>query len=59
MDRAYALEPGRYELSLAEGPDPTMSLAIMAGQGADDTALRDGAGGVCANMLIALSHLAR
>ena len=39
----YALEPGRYELSLAEGPDPTMSLAIMAGQGADDTALRDGA----------------
>ncbi|MEE2757724.1 MAG: GTP-binding protein [Myxococcota bacterium] len=39
----YSLEPGRYELSLAEGPDPTMSLAIMANQGDDDAALRDGA----------------
>ncbi len=39
----YALEPGRYELSLAEGPDPTMSLAIMADQGSDDAALREGA----------------
>ena len=24
----YSLEPGRYELSLAEGPDPSMSLVI-------------------------------
>ncbi len=39
----YALQSGRYELSLAEGPDPTMSLAIMAEQGADDAALRAGA----------------
>ncbi len=39
----YSLEPGRYEVSLAEGPDPTMSLAIAADQGTDDTALRNGA----------------
>ena len=39
----YALEAGRYELSLAEGPDPEMSLVIMAEQGADDAALRAGA----------------
>ena len=39
----YALEPGRYELSLAEGPDPTMSLVIVADQQTDDAALRDGA----------------
>lgn len=39
----YALEPGRYDISLAEGPDPTMSLAIMIGQGSDDSALREGA----------------
>ena len=39
----YALEAGRYEVSLAEGPDPTMSLAVKADQGSDDAALRDGA----------------
>jgi len=39
----YALQPGRYELSLAEGPDPEMSLVIMADQGLDDAALREGA----------------
>ena len=39
----YALEAGRYEVSLAEGPDPTMSLAVKAEQGGDDSALRDGA----------------
>ena len=39
----YALEPGRYEISLAEGPDPTMSLVIMADQGQDDAGLRSGA----------------
>ena len=39
----YSLEPGRYEVSLAEGPDPTMSLVIMSDQGLDDAALREGA----------------
>ena len=39
----YALEAGRYEISLAEGPDPTMSLAIMNEQNTDDAALREGA----------------
>ena len=39
----YNLEPGRYELSLAEGPDPAMSLVAIADQGSDDAALREGA----------------
>jgi len=39
----YSLEPGRYELSLAEGPDPTMSIIGVADQGTDDAALRQGA----------------
>lgn len=39
----YDLEPGRYEIDLAEGPDPVMSLAIVLDQGTDDVALRDGA----------------
>ncbi len=39
----YALEPGRYELSLAEGPDPTMSIVVVADQGTDDSALRESA----------------
>ena len=39
----YALQPGRYELSLAEGPDPVMSLVVTADQGSDDAALRLGA----------------
>ena len=39
----YALQPGRYELSLAEGPDPEMSLVVTADQGTDDAALREGA----------------
>ncbi|MEM1348422.1 MAG: GTP-binding protein [Myxococcota bacterium] len=39
----YALEPGRHELSLAEGPDPSMSLVLVAHQGVDDAALREGA----------------
>ena len=39
----YSLQPGRYELSLAEGPDPVMSLVIKAGQGGEDSALREGA----------------
>ena len=39
----YSLEAGRYELSLAEGPDPSMSLVIVADQNTDDAALREGA----------------
>lgn len=39
----YSLQPGRYELSLAEGPDPEMSLVILSNQGVDDAALREGA----------------
>ncbi|MEO0973903.1 MAG: GTP-binding protein, partial [Pseudomonadota bacterium] len=39
----YALEPGRYTLSLAEGPDPEMSLVVVPEQGEDDGALREGA----------------
>ncbi len=39
----YALRKGRYELSLAEGPDPTMSLVVVYDQGTDDAALRQGA----------------
>ena len=39
----YSLDAGRYELSLAEGPDPEMSLVIVPDQGTNDAALRDGA----------------
>ncbi len=39
----WSLEAGRYELSLAEGPDPEMSLVVAPGQGTDDAALREGA----------------
>ena len=39
----YALQPGRYELTLAEGPDPEMSLVVVADQGATDAKLREGA----------------
>ena len=39
----YALEPGRYELSLAEGPDPSMSLVVIADLPSDDASLREGA----------------
>ena len=39
----YSLHPGRYQLSLAEGPDPAMSLVVVSGQGTDDAALREGA----------------
>ena len=39
----YSLDSGRYELSLAEGPDPEMSLVVVSGQGTDDAALREGA----------------
>ncbi|MYC29918.1 MAG: GTP-binding protein [Chloroflexi bacterium] len=39
----YSLATGRYELSLAEGPDPSMSLVVLPDQGTDDAALREGA----------------
>ena len=39
----YSLDVGRYELSLAEGPDPAMSLVVTSDQGTDDAALREGA----------------
>ena len=39
----YSLDVGRYELSLAEGPDPEMSLVVVSDQGADDVALRESA----------------
>ena len=39
----YALDTGRYELSLADGPDPEMSLVVVSDQGTDDAALREGA----------------
>ena len=39
----YSLDVGRYELSLADGPDPAMSLLVVPDQGTDDAALREGA----------------
>ena len=39
----YSVDRGRYELSLADGPDPAMSLVVVSDQGMDDAALRDGA----------------
>lgn len=39
----YSIDPGRFEISFAEGPDPTMSLVVITDQGIDDMHLRDGA----------------
>ncbi len=39
----YSLGVGRYELSLADGPDPAMSLVVVPHQEPDDAALREGA----------------
>ena len=39
----FSLEKGRYELTLEEGPDPTMSLVLLSDQGKDETALNTGA----------------
>jgi len=39
----YALDVGRYELSLADGPDPEMSLVVVSDQGTEDAALRESA----------------
>ena len=37
----YSLDIGRYEVCLAEGPDPEMSLVVVSDQGTDDAALRE------------------
>ncbi|MXY13892.1 MAG: GTP-binding protein, partial [Chloroflexi bacterium] len=39
----YSLDRGRYELSLADGPDPEMSLVVVPDQGEDEAALEEGA----------------
>ena len=39
----YSLDIGRYELNLADGPDPSMSLVVVPDQGKDDSALRESA----------------
>ena len=39
----FQLEPGRYEISLEEGPDPTMSLVALTNQGKDEVALNEAA----------------
>jgi len=39
----FSLEKGHYELTLEEGPDPTMSLVLLLDQGKDETALNTGA----------------
>ena len=39
----FSLEKGRYELTLEEGPDPTMSLVQLLDQGKDEIALKTGA----------------
>ena len=39
----YRLDAGRYELCLADGPDPAMSLVVVPGQATDDAALRESA----------------
>jgi len=39
----YALDTGRYQLNLADGPDPAMSLVVVSDQGTDDAALRESA----------------
>lgn len=39
----FALDEGRYELSLEEGPDPNMSLVAVAEQAIEEEALHEGA----------------
>ena len=39
----YSLDIGRYELNLADGPDPAMSLVVVPNQDTDDAALRESA----------------
>ena len=39
----YEIESGKYELKLAEGPDPEMSLVAFASQGFSEEELKEGA----------------
>ncbi len=39
----FSLEEGQYELTLEEGPDPTMSLVLLLEQGRDEKGLNTGA----------------
>ncbi len=39
----FQLDSGRYEVSLDEGPDPMMSLVVVAGQGMNEESLNEGA----------------
>ena len=39
----YQLEPGQYEMTLEDGPDPEMSLVAIPGQKADEDALKQSA----------------
>ena len=39
----YSLDTGRYELNLADGSDPAMSLVVVPNQDTDDAALRESA----------------
>ena len=39
----FQLETGHYELSLGEGPDPTMSLVVLADQATEEEALNESA----------------
>ncbi len=39
----YRLEPGRHEICLDEGPDPTMSLVVVGNQNIDEESLRKSA----------------
>ncbi|MBO6555304.1 MAG: GTP-binding protein [Pseudomonadales bacterium] len=39
----YHLEPGSYDLSLDEGPDPSMSLVVISDQGSSEEELHEGA----------------
>ena len=39
----YPLDIGRYELDLADGPDPEMSLVVVPDQGTDEAALHESA----------------
>ena len=39
----FNLNQGKYEISLEEGPDPTMSLVVITDQGANEDALKENA----------------
>ena len=39
----FKVDPGRYEVSLDEGPDPTMSIVLISDQGTDESSLKEGA----------------